>query len=283
MGYKIILYKKVKKIPIFNYKEIKINYEKKGKGIPLLLLSGWGMTIGSWEFVKNFFKRKMMVILLDNRGNGKSSKPNYPYSMEMFIDEIRALLNYLQIKEKIHVVGISMGGMTALNFALKYPEDVKSLILISTSAYPGEDFEFVFEELRRIKNELPPEIGFKKMLELSFSKKFLDRLSEDKMLYDALFDELYLKNDMSWQDYINQSAAIRDLDIRDSLKRIELPTLIIHGTADRELPFKHGELLHDNIRNSKLIPLEGLGHGGALITEYEKVNKEMWKFIQGNS
>jgi len=271
----------VKIIPIFNYGEINIYYEKKGKGTPLLLLGGWGQTIGSWTFVKNYFKRKMMVLLLDSRGNGKSSKPNYPYTMDMFVDETMALLNFLELKEKVHLIGTSMGGMIAQNFVLKYPV-VKSLVLISTSAYLGEEFDVLFEEYRKIKTELAPEIGFKRMLELTVSKQFIERLNEDRLLHDALFEELYIKNTMSWQDYVNQGAAIRKHDTRELLKDIKLPTLILHGTKDNEIPFNHGKLMHEKIPNSKFVPLEGLGHGGPLITEVEKVNNLIWNFIQKN-
>ncbi len=64
----------------------------------------------------------MMVIALHNRGTGKSSRPNYPYTMDMFVDDIKGLLDHLEIKNKIHLAGISMGGMIAQNFVLKYPE-----------------------------------------------------------------------------------------------------------------------------------------------------------------
>ena len=224
----------------------------------------------------------MMVLSLDNRGNGKSSKPDYPYSMEMFIDETNAFLEFLEIKEKIHLVGTSMGGMTAQNFVLKYPKKVKTLILISTSAFLGEDFEVMFEEYRKIRNELTPEVGFKRMLELSFSEPFLERLNKDELLNNALFEELFIKNTMSWQDYTNQAAAVRSHDTRELLNKIGIPTLILHGTSDKEISFNHAEFLHKKIPNSKLIPLEGLGHGGPLITEYERVNTLMWNFIQEN-
>ena len=164
-------------IPIFNYKDIEINYIKKGKGEPLVLLQGWATTLGGWTFTLPFFKRKMMVIALDNRGIGESSRPNYPYTMDMFVDETKALLDFLEVQQKIHLCGISMGGMIALNFVLRYPETVKNLILLSTSAfYELEIANPIKEKYREIMQDLDLEEGFKVKLDLMFSESFILRL-----------------------------------------------------------------------------------------------------------
>ena len=97
------------KIPFFKYNDVELFYTKEGKGEPLVLISGLGSKM-SWAFQIPFFKEKMMVISPHNRGVGKSSRPNYPYTMDMFVDDIKNLLEHLNIKEKIHLCGISMGG-----------------------------------------------------------------------------------------------------------------------------------------------------------------------------
>jgi len=116
------------KIPFFKHKDVELFYIKEGKGEPLVLISGLGSKM-SWYFQIPFFKEKMMVISLHNRGVGKSSRPNYSYTMDMFVDDIKNLLEQLNIKKKIHLCGISMGGMIVQNYALKHPSSVKNLIL----------------------------------------------------------------------------------------------------------------------------------------------------------
>ena len=75
----------------------------------------------------------MTVIAFDNRGVGKSSRPNYPYTMDMFVEGLKNLLDYLDVYEKIHLFGHSICGMIAQNFVLKYQNRVKTLILSTTS------------------------------------------------------------------------------------------------------------------------------------------------------
>ncbi len=269
------------KIPIFNHGDIEINYVKRGKGEPLLMFQGWGTTIDGWTFQLPFFKRKMMVIALDNRGVGGSSRPDYPYTMDMFLDESKALLDFLGIKEKIHVMGISMGGMVALNFVLKHPDTVKTLVLLATTAAIDMDgFDSLFEQYKTIMEDLEEEEGYQKKLDLMFSESFIQRLKEDATLNKVLFDTLMRKNTTTVQNLINRGAAIKDHDVRNSLHEITQPTLIVHGMADKMVPFEDSKVLDEKIPNSKLVPLEGYGHGSVLVEDAEKVNNIIWDFLQ---
>ena len=115
-------------MPIFKYNSIEINFLTEGIGEPIVFISGIGQKMSGWNFQIPFFKQKMRVITLDNRGVGKSSRPNYPYRMEMFVNDVKNLLDYLDIKEKIHLCGHSLGGMIAQHFALDFPEMVSTLL-----------------------------------------------------------------------------------------------------------------------------------------------------------
>jgi len=256
---------------------------KKGKGEPLVLVQGWATTLEGWAFQTPFFRRKMTVIALDNRGVGGSSRPNYPYSMDMFVDETKALLDSIGVQQKIHLCGISMGGMIALNFVLKYPDMVKTLILLSTTAYYREEFaQPIMEEYRAIMQDLDLEEGFKRKLDLMFSESFIRRVNGDEVLRNTLFDTLMIKSasNASWQDLENRGAAVMAHDARESLQDITQPTLIMHGTVDKYIPLEDAYLLDEKIPNSKLITLEGFGHGSILIEDAEKVNNLIWNFIQ---
>ncbi len=227
----------------------------------------------------------MMVVALDNRGIGGSSRPNYPYTMDMFLNETKTLLDSLGIQQKIHLCGISMGGSIAQNFALKYPDMVKTLILLSTTPYLREQFaQPIREEYRAIMQDLDLEEGFKRKLDLMFSKSFIRRVNEEEVLRNALFDTLMIKSasNATWQDLENRGAALTSHDTRGNLQKITHPTLIIHGTEDKFIPVKDAHLLDEKIPNSKLITLEGFGHGSILIEDAERVNNLIWNFIQEN-
>ena len=265
-------------MPLFKFEDVEINYVKRGRGEPLVLIQGLGQKISSWILQMPYFRRKMMIIALDNRGVGDSSRPNYPYTMDMFVDEIKGLLDFLNIHDKIHLMGISMGGMIAQNFVLKYPEMVKTLILLATSAYL--DPNPYLEQAKFIIENLDLEKGFQKKLDSMFSKSFIKQLKEDKILYDALKNKMMLENPTRLQDYINRAAAISGHDTRNSLHNIKQPTLIMVGIEDQIIPFEHSKFLHEKIPNSILQEFPGFGHGSLLVEDAEKINDLIWNFIK---
>ncbi|MFX0073235.1 MAG: alpha/beta fold hydrolase [Candidatus Hermodarchaeota archaeon] len=267
------------KIPIFQYEDIEVNYLKRGKGKPLVLLQGLGQTIDSWTFQIPYFKRKMMVIALDNRGVGKSSRPNYPYTMEMFVNETKALLDFLEIKEKIHLMGVSMGGMIAQNFVLKYPEMVKTLILLATS--PKMDPTSLIDEYKSF-DKMDVEDVYKKKLELMFSDSFIKDIAKDEKLTDLLKKKLVIESTTTIQDYINRGAAISGHNTRKLLNKIQQPTLILAGTKDKLIPYEQSEFLHSKIPNSKLELIADYGHGSVLVESPEKINGIIWDFIESH-
>ena len=225
----------------------------------------------------------MKVIALDNRGVGKSSRPNYPYTIDMFVEDIKALLDHLNIQDKIHLCGISLGGMIVQNFAVKYPEKLKTLILCATSAYydPGP----LFQSFELIK-DLSLEEQVEALLPFTHSRTFLRKLKEDPQLFDSLkTDTLFITpmNDPThFQDYMNQGNAMYTHDTREFLKEIRVPTFILGAKKDRLIPYPHQEFLHENILNSKLEIFKGCGH--AFTVEMpEKVNELLWSFIKENS
>ena len=269
-------------IPIFTHNDIEINYIMKGKGKPLVLVHGFGTKYQGWNFQISYFEKRMKVIALDNRGVGKSSRPNYHYTMDMFVEDIKALLDHLNIRDKIHLCGISLGGMIVQNFVLKYPEITKTLILCATSAFydPGpllKSFELI--------KELNLEERVEALLPFTHSRAFIRKLKNDQKLFDSLkADTIFItptKDSTHFQDYMNQANAMNTHDTREFLNNIRIPTLILGASKDRLIPFPHQEFLHEKILNSKLEILKGCGHAFP-IEMPEKVNELMWNFIKEN-
>ncbi|MHA1457069.1 MAG: alpha/beta fold hydrolase [Promethearchaeota archaeon] len=222
----------------------------------------------------------VIPIALHNRGVGKSSRPNYPYTMTMYIDDIKALLDHLKIKEKVHLCGISMGGMIAQNYVLKYPETVKTLILCATTAY-HEEVSNVVNSQKDLENSTL-EQKFKVRVAALYSRPFRKKLKTDVQLYEILKNN-FMEDPTRLQDYINQGAAVSDHDTRDRLSEITQPTLILVGREDRIiLGLHHSELLHEKIPNSTLEIIEKTGHG-FVAEESDKVNKLIMDFIRANS
>ncbi|MFW9804383.1 MAG: alpha/beta fold hydrolase, partial [Candidatus Thorarchaeota archaeon] len=120
-------------MPFETVGDIDIYYEIHGppEAPPLVLIGGWASYRWIWFRQIPAFKEKLRCIVFDNRGAGRSSKPDYPYSIQMFVDDTVGLIEALGI-DKAHILGISMGGLIAQQIAISYPEKVRSLIVVSS-------------------------------------------------------------------------------------------------------------------------------------------------------
>ena len=109
-----------------------LHYEEYGHGTPVLLLHGLGSSTRDWENQKAALAEHYKVILFDLRGHGRSDRPKEQYSMTTFADDVLALLEHLQL-EKVHLVGISMGGMVGFQLAVDHPQRLLSLTVVNSS------------------------------------------------------------------------------------------------------------------------------------------------------
>lgn len=225
----------------------------------------------------------MTVIALDNRGAGKSSRPDYPYTMDMFVEEIKSLLDHINIHRKVHLCGISLGSEIAQEFVLKYPERVKTLILIA--AEPNVDatkFDQTIKAYHMMEN-MDFDQKFQLLFPILYSTAFKRKLRQDKELLAQLKKEMNFMITTEYparvKDLINQFKALSNFDTRDSLHKIAQPTLIIVGSKDTRNPPERSRLIHEKIPNSKLKVLENLKHG-LTIEAPEIVNNLIWDFIK---
>ena len=120
-------------MPKANANGIEINYQVQGSGEPLLLIGGLGADMFLWFRQIPELSRHFQVIAFDSRGSGESSKPDEPYSIEMFAADTAGLLQALGI-ERTHILGASLGGLIAQEFALAYPHMVNKQVLVATAA-----------------------------------------------------------------------------------------------------------------------------------------------------
>ena len=112
---------------------IRIAYERRGSGVPLVLLHGFPLDHSIWELILPWIDNKADLILPDLRGFGKSDGPDGTYTMEVLASDVFGILDYLKIAKAV-IAGHSMGGYIALAFARLYPDRLLGLGLISTQA-----------------------------------------------------------------------------------------------------------------------------------------------------
>lgn len=246
-------------MPKVNVNDIDIYYEIRGEGEPLCLIMGWGGNSDMWYHQRDLLSKSYQIILMDNRGVGRSSKPDIPYTMKMYVEDIKGILDYLGIS-KLHFMGCSMGGMIAQHFALTYPEMLSSLILCCTaSSMKIPNVSGVNPEQLFALTEVTPE-NLKNVFSLIFSKKYIDWLfsEEGKEEFKNLI-RVMGKYPPTAKGMKNQFNAIKDHDILNRLKNIKIPTLVLVGRQDVLLPPRNSKIITKNIPNSKLYILEG-GH-----------------------
>ena len=150
---------------------IKICYQIHGHGIPVVLIHGFGSKKESFMAQIPVLSQEFKIISFDNRGSGKSERPDMPYTMEMFADDIKGLMDYFEIS-RAHLIGLSLGGMIGLNFVLKYPKMVYKLVLINTLARLPEDFDpqtYINSKIDALElKKKDPELSFGRVLDLDF-------------------------------------------------------------------------------------------------------------------
>ena len=248
---------------------IKISYDIKGKGFPLILIHGFGSKKEIWKPQIIEFSKKYKTITFDLRGTGKTDRPNYPYTMEMFADDIKGLMDYLKI-ESVHLIGRSLGGMIAQNFVLKYPHNVKKLVLIATNAII--DDESVVDSIinNRIRDiellEKDPVKAFWNKSLFVYHQKFRQELKQNpkKKFYNTFSLEDLIEestiNPSRAQDIINQGNAMKGHNTLNRLNQIKNETLLLAASHDRLIPKSLTVEINKRISNSILKIIDKAGH-----------------------
>ncbi|MGD8307730.1 MAG: alpha/beta hydrolase [Ignavibacteria bacterium] len=252
---------------------IDLYYEKSGNGPVLILIEGLGAAIYLWDKQIPELSKHFTVIAYDNRGIGKSTKPPGPYSITMMADDLSGLMDGLNIS-KAHILGASMGGLIAQEFALRYPDKVDKLILCATTA-GGIDHVPMSQEVLQLvlKTDGDPIELLKKKLALVYTEPFL----KDSENLDHLI-KMRLENPYDPETYQAQAMAAAVFDRSNEVKNIRATTLILAASNDLLMPVENAYNLNKKITNSKLKIQEGYGHQ-FFIENYTEFNKDVIEFL----
>jgi pyruvate dehydrogenase E2 component (dihydrolipoamide acetyltransferase) len=227
-------------------------YLKRGEGEEAaLLIHGFGGDLKSWLFNQEALADELAIYALDLRGHGDSSKQVGSGSLDEFVEDVRGFLDSLGL-QKVHLVGHSMGGAIAIQFALAYPGRVSSLVLIATAGLGSEiDVEYIegFISAGRRKDLLP------QIEKLFADRKLVTRQLIENVLKFKRMDgvELSLRAIASQFCPDGRQALI----LRDQVKALAMPAYVIWGAEDRILPVAHARNLPGNFT---VEVLSGSGH-----------------------
>jgi non-heme chloroperoxidase len=267
-----------------NTSSIDLYYEDLGEGSPVVLIHGWPLSGASWEKqVTALLADGHRVITYDRRGFGRSSHPSTGYDYDTFATDLHEVLTALDLEE-VALVGFSMGSGEVTRYLAKFgARRITRAVLIGTlgpyllqardnpAGVPSSVFEGLRAELAR---DRPTAV-------LDFLHEFYN--------YDVLGGKLVSERVVQENWTVGMSASAIALfqsvyswceDFREDLARNDVPTLILHGDADRILPpaatSRRQALL---LTNSRFVELRGAPHG-LLWTHAEQINAELVSFLR---
>ena len=232
---------------------VRIAYDVRGGGEPLLLIHGLGYARWGWEPVLDALAERFCVIQFDNRGVGASDAPPGPYTVVQLADDAAAVLDDARI-DRAHVVGTSLGGMVAQELALRAPERVDRLVLACTT--PGVAGHPMPAQTVRLLLEaplLPAAERLRRLVENALAEP-----ADPELVERILAHRLAAPPDpVAWQA---QAAAGATFDGLQRIGGIEAPTLVLQGTADVVVDPRNASLLATRIPGARVTLFEGTGH-----------------------
>ena len=237
--------------------DVRIAYDVRGDGDPLLLIHGLGYTRDGWGPARDLLAEHFLVISYDNRGLGQSDVPPGPYSAAAMAEDAVAVLDAVGV-DGADVVGTSLGGMVAQELVLAHPDRVRRLVLVCTT--PGATMSYPLPErtqaLIREMPTLPPEVALRRAVENALGAEVVTARPE-------LVDEIYAyrlahpPNMAGWQAQADAGSAF---DAWERIGAITTPTLVLHGTADNVVDHRSSDALAERIPDARLEKLERGGH-----------------------
>jgi len=264
---------------------VKIWYDVHGDGEQhLLQIGGAGFAHENFGFVTHLMTPHFKVIEMDLRGYGLSDRPEQHYDMDLWADDLKAVLDDAGI-EKTHVHGTSMGGMVALAFAGRHPQYIDRLILdcpMAKSDYMARAHWDVWAALAEAQGMggrgLAQEIATK-----CLSRTFLDTPAGEETV--GVIQQVLDRN-CSVPVFTGACAAMRDMDLRPYAAEVTAPTLVMVGSEDCLTPIDAGpdgagaRWIHEHIEDSEMYIVEGSGHTN-LMEEPELSADIVIRFLQG--
>jgi 3-oxoadipate enol-lactonase len=237
--------------------------------IPLVFINALGTDLRIWEEVARHFVSRYPVVRYDKRGHGLSDSPPAPYSIHDFSTDLLGLLKHLELS-KVILLGISVGGMIALDFAASWPQRVHSMVLCDTAPVIGTA-DLWNERIDRLRQN-----GMHSMAEAILARWFAPTFKErSPAAYRGYYNML---TRMPVEGYTGTCEAIRDADLTEATRTIRAHSLILCGTEDVSTPPDLVRGLVELMPNAEFQEIPGAGHS-TCIEQPDAVAKQIERFL----
>ena len=265
---------------------IRIYYNDYGKGKPVILIHGWPLSSQMWEYqINDLVNSGHRVIAYDRRGFGRSSQPWDNYNYDTLTDDLKALIDQLNL-EDITLVGFSMGGGEIVRYFSRYGgEKVSKAVLISaitpymllTDTNPDGVPKEKFQEMADAQQE--DRLAFLD----DFGKTFFGVGMFSKPLSTPLLEYFRMLASFASPRATQECAkAFAFTDFRSEMTSVNVPTLIIHGDADKTVPIDPtSRQAAKYIPDNQFLVYEGAPHG-LFYTDRKKLNADLLAFLSND-
>ncbi|MFX0059803.1 MAG: alpha/beta fold hydrolase [Candidatus Hodarchaeota archaeon] len=230
--------------------DFKIAYEITGNkdGPKMVLIHGLFLNSDCWQEQLKFFEKDFNILRFDLRGHGRSTKPIERFTIRDYVNDMQALLNYLNWKNDLYLVGHSLGGMISLVYGLENTSQVKKILCASGFCFVS--FEAETDVLGRV--DAYPLEEFAK----GISKRGLNPYNENT----ANFVASLVTDHMTKEQCLMATAASAGFNICENLRTLNIPTLLIVGEKDITTPIWASAMLHEWLPKSELEIIPNGGH-----------------------
>lgn len=272
-----------------NHLPVDIHYEDRGSGRPVVLIHGWPLSSGQWEFqIPDLLAAGHRVVSYDGRGFGASAKPRGGYDPDTLAADLHMLVEHLDLREAT-LVGFSSGAGSAVRYLSRFGNQrVARLVLVSaagpylrrTDAHPEGFLED--PKLREYQRCLTDDrVSFLHRFATKFfaaSRPSAGRSGSQQPLHTRV---IMLAAAASHRGALQTLGLAAGTDYRDDLRAITVPTLVVHGEADAVLPVEStGALIAEAVTDSRLVRMQGAPHG-LIVTHAAEFNRELLAFLEG--
>ncbi len=262
---------------------VKLHYEDIGQGKPVVLIHGWPLSHEMWEYqMLALMENNYRVIAYDRRGFGKSDRPKSGYDYDTLADDLKAILDGLDLKD-VTLIGFSMGGGEVIRYMSRHAgARVSKVVLISTvvpymlkteehpDGIPEEMFQGFDASIRKDRADFIS----------TFSKMFYGVSLISHPVSQAQLDrDFTLAMHGSLQATLACMHSFAETDFRGDMSAVKVPCLIIHGDEDKTVPINiSSDVTERLIPGSEYKVYKGAPHG-LFITEKDKLNSDLLKFL----
>jgi pimeloyl-ACP methyl ester carboxylesterase len=243
-------------MPFAGLTDVRCYYELLGAGDPVLLIPGLGATCTLWDGVAGDLAESFSLILLDNRGVGRSIPVSGPHTLADLAVDLVELMDHLQL-DRAHVIGLSFGGIIAQQLAVDHPSRVDRLVLVSCTNRFGAYLTEVARLLAQALRYFPPALYRRTVELLTTAPEYLDAHADDIERRVATA----CGSDVPRAAVARQLRCLGSSDLTERREyRIAAPTLVVAGEHDTLIPACYARQMAREIPGSEFLLVPGCGH-----------------------